>query len=512
MRSINEMYFSHRIKNNQRAFLRMERAVARERDLAKRCVLAKQAADFAVMHTTDIFSSPIVEEPFITLAQKIKIPLSKKYTPKTTLHVMTESYTSGGHTRCVERWAQQMTKYKHSCVILRQHADIPKQLGQIMRDSGGELIVFNPNETIVHSAMRVRELASKYELIVLHIHMNDPISLVAFGTTEFTRPVIFFNHADHAFWVGVSISDWVADLNYNRNQLTLKSRGTNRASVLGIPADNTKLLKISKTDARKKLGLPLDKKIIFSSGQPTKYDPLGHPDFSDLIQDVIKQDKNILFYIAGANKNAIFWPKMLRKYPNNLFLTGRLDYATEYPMYLAASDLVIDSFPVGGETAVIDAVKAGKPVLTSNHLFQEDFLTESIGSCHDYTELLEKTHKISNDRAFAKKVYQDIYSRFIDATDTKKWTDRCNKIISKLPKQHKVYKVKSCAPTKDITVYSWSTTRWTEPIDKVFSLSRFRKWLISVHLSRHSCLIRICGIYLLNKRRKNEYNTKNFTI
>lgn len=511
MLTIKELYFRNRIKHNQRTFLRMERAIAREHNLIQRCALAKQAADFAVCHTTDVFSSPIVEEPFITLANKINVPLSKKYTPNTTLHVMTESYISGGHTRCVERWAQQMKKYKHSCVLLRQNDEIPKQLGQIMQDSGGELFVFDKNETIVETANRLRELASNYELIVLHIHMNDPIALIAFGTTKFTRPIIFFNHADHAFWVGVSVSDWVADLNRNRNKLTIESRGSKKSSVLGIPADNSKLLKIDKTVARKKLGLPLDKKIIFSSGQPMKYDPLGHPDFSDIISDIIDKDKNIIFYVAGANKNAIFWPKMLKKYPKNLFLPGRLDYATEYPMYLAASDLVIDSIPVGGETAVIDAVKAGKPVLTLNRLVQADFLITSKGCCNTYSDLLEKSHKILYDKKYEKEVYNDIYSRFIKETNLKDWCKRCDGIIKKLPKKHHVYDFESIPPKSVITEYSWSTTRWTEPF--TFSLKDLRKWLIQIHINKHEPVLRLFGIYLIkNIGKTHEYDTKNFEI
>lgn len=513
MRTIKEMYFMHRIHRNQRKFLRMERRVALEKDHKKQCVLAKNAADFAVRHTTDIFSSSILEKPFIELANKIKTHPCDKYIAKTTLHVMTEAYTSGGHTRCVERWAQQMKKYKHSCVLLRQNSDIPEQLREIMEKSGGELIVFNKNETIVQSAIRLREIASKYENIVLHIHMNDPIALIAFGTKEFKRPIIFFNHADHAFWLGVSISDWVADLNCNRNKLTLDVRGAKHASVLGIPADNSKRLKISKQAAREKLKLPKNKKIIFSSGQPTKYDPLGHPDFSDIISDLIDSDRDIVFYVAGATKKTIFWPKLLKKYPNNLFLPGRLDYATEYPLYLAAADLVIDSIPVGGETAMIDAVRAGKPVLTLNKLVQADFMVTSNACCKTYDELLDKSHKILNNKKYADDIYHDVNSRFLAETDLTNWSNRCESIIKKLPKHHKIYDFKSAAPMRDITEYSWSTTRWTEPVSSIFSISRIRKWMFQIHINKNETLVRLFGFNLINKTgATNDKCTKDFAI
>ncbi len=500
MRSIKEIYFIHRIKRNQRRFRAMERAVGRARDLSVRCARAKKAADFAVSHTTDVFASDVLERAFTDLAQTIHVPQQKNYTPGTTLHVMTEAYTSGGHTRCVERWAQQMVKYQHSCVLLRQTEKIPPQLRDVMQKSGGDLFVLDKNETIVQSAIRLRQMASEYELIVLHIHMNDPIALVAFGTPEFERPVIFFNHADHAFWIGVSISDYVADLNNNRNELTRTQRGAARASVLGIPADNTNVLKINKDVARKKLGIAPKQKMIFSSGQATKYDPLGHPDFSDIISDLIDADNDIVFYVAGANADSIFWPRLRKKYPNNLVLVGRLDYATEYPLYLGAADLVIDSTPVGGETAIIDAVRAGKPVLTLNSVVQADFLITSGACCHTYSDLLVRAHKILDDKQYAAELFDDVWSRFVLETDVDEWCRRCEQIIKSLPSHHHVYDFKPGRPGRKITEYSYSTTRWTQPFKKKKIWSNLARWFLYIQINRCEQVVRICGITLINRQ------------
>lgn len=42
--------------------------------------------------------------------------------------------------------------------------------------------------------------------------MDDPTAVVAFGIEKFERPVIFYNHSAHLFWIGKSIADIVLDV------------------------------------------------------------------------------------------------------------------------------------------------------------------------------------------------------------------------------------------------------------------------------------------------------------
>ena len=52
-----------------------------------------------------------------------------------------------------------------------------------------------------------------YEVItvILHVHMYDVLPILAFANGDFNRPVMFYNHADHLFWLGASISDLVVN-------------------------------------------------------------------------------------------------------------------------------------------------------------------------------------------------------------------------------------------------------------------------------------------------------------
>ena len=502
-----------RIKAHQRIFLRKAAAIEKGRSLAERCCLAQEAATFAVTHTTDIFCSPEVEEPFLELAQSISIPLATNYRPDTVLHVMTEAYTTGGHTRCVERWISRMTEQEHSCIVLRQRAEFPKRLRELVELSGGKMYTEETEERIVKKAIDLRRLAARFEYVVLHVHMDDPTALIAFGTKEFTRPVVFFNHAYHIFWLGVSIADCVADLNIVASNLTRDRRGAQRSFILGIPLDDSDILSIPQAQAREKLGIPQDRKIIYSGGQKAKYLSVTRPDFRDIITGVLKHEPSVHFYIAGVDSHSGFWSGLMKKHPNHLHLLGKLEYATVYPLYLSAADMVLDSYPVGGGTAAIDAVKAGKPVLTLGGQLQMDYLTQSSGKCASCEELIEKTLRILHEPDYAHLVHSDLNARLLNEVSIEHWKEKCRTLLRQLPAQHSLYPVPPIAPAQDISESSSLTCRWTEPGGSASILRRIRKGIFQHRRHKDTRIVRLLGIYLSSHGiSKYETGPENFSL
>ena len=447
--------FERNILLNQKIFLRKVKDIQSVASLSKRCLLAYEAAQFAVAHTTDIFASDVIEKTFLELAQKISIPLPEEYEKDTVLHVMTEAYTAGGHTRCVERWIAQFPEHRHSCVVLRQNDRFPEQLRAVVEESGGRMIFYDPKAFMVERAKELRVLASRFERVILHIHMDDPIALIAFGTEEFTRPIVFFNHADHAFWLGVSISDHVADLNLYRQKISLEQRQVKISTKLGIPMEPKELYALVRYEARQRLSIPQDKLVIFSGGQATKYHPIGSPNFFHVVSDLIEYDRNIIFYIAGPRAGSVFWPELKKKYPNNIFMVGTLDYHTEFMPFLAASDLVLDSYPVGGETFLIDAIRAGRPVLTLCSAMQSDFITQSMACCQTYEEFLHKAKHVLKDSAYAQALYNDVYTRWKEETDPEIWREKCREIYAALPERHTLHTFQTQPPKQRSPAVLW---------------------------------------------------------
>ena len=167
---------------------------------------------------------------------------------------MTTSCKVGGHTRVVEKWINLAPCYqKHSVALLDQEGEIPQKLKDNIKNKNGELYIFNKDDDIFQKAIKLRELASKFEYVVLNIHMDDPTALVAFGSEEFSRPILFFNHADHLFWVGKSISDIILDFRTIKS-ITKTRRNIENPYFLGIPPETEEkyIEQYDKNETRKK--------------------------------------------------------------------------------------------------------------------------------------------------------------------------------------------------------------------------------------------------------------------
>ena len=68
-----------RICKNQKKFLQMEKEILKEKNFLKKCDLAYETALFAVCHTTDVFSSEIIENVFLDLAIKHSVSLERNF-------------------------------------------------------------------------------------------------------------------------------------------------------------------------------------------------------------------------------------------------------------------------------------------------------------------------------------------------------------------------------------------------------------------------------------------------
>ena len=172
----------------------------------------------------------------------------------------------------------------------------------------------------------------------------------------------------------------------------------------------------------------------------------------------------------------------------------------EYPYYLAAADLVIDSWPVGGGTFIIDAITAGKPVLTCSDSLQFDYLLESHGCCRSFNELISNALKILSDSKFAEEVYEDVKRRFIEKHSYVNWSKKFYDIISELPQKHSVHSFNRTIPDK-ITDISLRCCMWIDGADGPFIalVKDVLKFMLYINISKKKKVIRLFGVYLLNK-------------
>lgn len=416
--------------------------------------IAKYACKFATLCPTGYFYSNTLEKYFVDIAQNLHIDLSKDYLKDSCLHVMTTAYTSGGHTRVVERWLKLFDRTsKQSVVLINQEKNIiPEELKNNVKLRNGELIIIDSDLPLIEKALQLRLLASNYDYVVLHTHMDDPVATIAFGTEGFNRPVILFNHADHMFWIGRTIADLVLDMRKYKS-ITKTFRNIEGSKICPIPQEQTEEFP-NKNISREKLNLSKEEKIILLSGSYFKFNAICEDSISDVLECILKIKSQVKIIILGCKKNQKEFKAIKRKYHKNIIIKTKVPFE-EYRYYVSSADLVIDSYPCSGGVTLIDATNAHVPYLSLDTLIgQMDSVANTLGFCTSKEELIKKALKVLSDNSYANEIYEsekDLLNKYsnIDA-----WIDNLESIIKTLPKTHTLRKIELTNAPNFINDYS----------------------------------------------------------
>lgn len=162
----------------------------------------------------------------------------------------------------------------------------------------------------------------------------------------------------------------------------------------------------SVNNLRKKLNLPLNKKIVVYLGLLTKYQ--GVDCLINAIPYVLKKTKNVHFLIMGY-PNELFYKRMVKKLgiSSEVTFMGRIDYK-KAPYYLCLGDIAVA--PKIAETEadgkIYNYMAAGLPVIASDRLVSKQIL----GDAAIYTKrgnsvsLAEGIIKLLKDEYLAKNL------------------------------------------------------------------------------------------------------------
>lgn len=256
---------------------------------------------------------------------------------------------------------------------------------------------------------RARDLLSiiseeKPKHILMHLIPWDSIAYMAFYKISGIKRYQI-NLTDHAFWLGVDITDV---------NIEFRSYGLNLSEQLrNIPAEKNKILPYYPIlSAVEFQGFDFDvkgKKIIFSGS--TYYKVLGDGlEFFKTISKLLQLDENLIFIFAGSgNGNAI--QEFIKK--NNLehrfFLIG-----DRYDLYeiMKRIDYYISTFPFTGALMTQTAVAAGKPVFAYvnpkslfndlKDLFYKTEEFQNIDSTEKLIETFSEVHRQETVRNFSE--------------------------------------------------------------------------------------------------------------
>lgn len=337
-------------------------------------------------------------------------PPPKREDQKRILHVATEIYDLGGHSRLITSWLRNDPDNQHSLIITAQNEQISPKIVEQVLAGGGDFAILPIEKTLLERALILRRAAQDFDLVVIHHHPSDVIPLVAFATRE-APPVAIMNHADHLFWLGASVADLVMDIRTFGAEITKRRRKARRSLILPIPLTVNKP-KITREEARKLLNIDNDKVVLLSIGAEYKYLRNKVQDFSSTAKKILESNPQAVFYLIGA------------KYDEEKFASHeRLHYlgsVLDPTLYQLAADIYLEGFPVSSFTALLETVVFGVcPVLmySPNQIVsfeREMALQDCEKNAQNESEYIERVSRLINNPEYRTRLGKTVAEKVLD--------------------------------------------------------------------------------------------------
>jgi glycosyltransferase involved in cell wall biosynthesis len=282
--------------------------------------------------------------------------------PERVLHVLTKARPMGGDSRFPCRWMHVDGRRQHSVAVTTQEGDpVPDVFLEATSGTGGYVHCLDADtaDPLVRAG-RLRSLAQDADLVALHIYPDDVIPSLAFGDGAIVAPILFVNHSDHTFWLGVNASDMVVQLRDSSVPLSVNRRGVhrNRLATLPIPLPPVERTR-SRSDARAQLGITADAIVLLSVGTGFKYAPIDGPGFLETLLPLVRKHEHAVVLVVGPQPSGE-WARAAEATGGRVRALGRqLDTAVLYE----AADIYLDSFPFTSPTAMLEAGSYGLPLV-----------------------------------------------------------------------------------------------------------------------------------------------------
>jgi hypothetical protein len=397
-------------------------------------------ASWSIYHA-DFYQSPEIENMLLECASKIStenyIINNQKNEKRKVLHVLSEGYSTGGHTRLAKNWIKSDTDSTHSLVATWQLRSTPGWLINEIENSGGWVVSLETvSDKLCERAAKLRKLAYEWaDVVVLHMHMMDPIPVMAFGV-EGGPPVIYMNHGDHLFWLGASIADLVADLRPSGQKLTLTRRSCNNSCILPIPLEPKKVY--NKKEIRERYNIDENELVILTIASNYKFRSINNHNYIEIVKNIVNEVDNCKVYIIG--------PGDIGKWHEVNIETGgkikALGVVTEIDEFYQMADIYLDCFMMGSMTSLLDASKYGLSIVkfTNHHCpilteFDEEFKVCSYNTVENVIEEIKLIKEGSLDTINKYKNINDS----IEKNHILETKEKINNMYNKLNK-HKVNK------------------------------------------------------------------------
>lgn len=318
--------------------------IRNEQNIEKAFLLSEWSARFLFLNRCGIYRCDFLEQVLIKkITHKITLGLEPK---KTELHVASEIYSHGGHTRLLQ------TLVKNSLMPVDVlFTRVGEHQSFNFFDACGGHVFKLQSKSAIDSVQEICNTLSQYEKIIVHIHPDDIICSVALSLLKRHRPeqiIVFINHSDHAFSVGLESASVVYELSMYGWALRDARRTNKKSSFIGIPITPEPF----KPFALKSEGL------ILSGGASFKFKPSLGVSLPRIIDQMLGEIPNARVLIIGPKPLDYWWWALRVKYRGRIMIREVMPHA-DYLDFLQKTAVYVDSLPVTGGTGFTEALING---------------------------------------------------------------------------------------------------------------------------------------------------------
>ncbi len=347
-------------------YVKQAEALLAEGDPQTAAAYCAIASHVATQNHCGIFWAPRLEKVLNSIGRQLEPEAPVRPRPseiKRILQVCTQVSAVGGHTKMLCQWVRADKDREHTLVLTEHRGPTPGFVHEVFEASGGnkvEQLNHRPSSQI-DWALRLREIAKDFDLVILHTHCEDIVPVIAFADPTKHPPVLVLNHADHLFWFGSSVCHLNINLRDAAQDLAIGRRGIAPERNILMPTLAEGIVRTrSREEAKRELGIDPDTVLMVSAARRAKYRTMGGVTYADIHADVLKRHENAMLITVGAGEHADWAPVQAE-------LNGRLLSIAETPnpkIYFEAADIYVDSFPFVSSTSLMEAAGYGTPLVT----------------------------------------------------------------------------------------------------------------------------------------------------
>ncbi len=279
------------------------------------------------------------------------------------VYVVSELYREGGHTRLLEDLIAAQPHDDHQIIwTYSESAAVIPKMAEVLRVEKAIPLHALPGEPVERLRRAFAILTELCPDVLVHLgHPNDPIT-IALMQPDIARQRLMIHHADCSFALGRSLEGTV-HIALGRHFQDFARREWALETVL-LP------LTCGEPVVPRAAGWARDRPFLtVTSGSSGKFDLNAELSYLDVLTERFAARDGAHVHIGSLSAEQML---RIEQHLDKLCCRERFVYI-EYVPHLAstlselAPSVYIDSYPVGGGKAIVEAMAAGLPICAANH-------------------------------------------------------------------------------------------------------------------------------------------------